>query len=51
MFNKPFQQKYGRQRKFNYRYNKYVVSIQLGEKVELIAKTLELWSRHGSVMC
>ena len=27
------------------------ISIQLGEKVELIAKTPELWSRHRSVMC
>ena len=47
MFNKPLQQKYGRPRKLNYRYT----SIQLGEKVELIAKTPELWSRHRSVMC
>ena len=45
MFNKPLQRKYGRPRKLNYRY------IQLGEKVELIAKTPELWSRHRSVMC
>ena len=47
MFNKPLQQKYGRPRKLNFRYT----SIQLGEKVELIAKTPELWSRHRSVMC
>ena len=31
--------------------HQYSISIQLGEKVELIAKTPELWSRHGSVMC
>ena len=51
MFNKPLQQKYGRPRKLNYRYTRYSISIQLGEKVELIAKTPELWSRHRSVMC
>ena len=31
--------------------HQYSISIQLGEKVELVAKTPELWSRHGSVMC
>ena len=31
--------------------HQYSISIQLGEKVERIAKTPELWSRHGSVMC
>ena len=29
----------------------YSISIHLGEKVELIAKTPELWSCQGSVMC
>ena len=39
MFNKPLQQKYGRQRKLNYWYTSIPsISIQLGEKVELIAK-------------
>ena len=51
MFNKPLQQKYGRQRKLNYRYTSIPSVVQLGEKVELIAKTPELWSRHRSVMC
>ena len=48
MFNKPFQNvKYGRQRKLNY--TRYFITIQLGEKVQLIVKTPELWSRHESV--
>ena len=51
MFNKPLQQKYGRPRKLNLPVHQYAISIQLGEKVELIAKTSELWSRQGSVMC
>ena len=39
MFNKPLQQKHGRQRKLNYWYTSIPsISIQLGEKVELIAK-------------
>ena len=39
MFNKPLQQKYGRQRKLNYWYTSIPsISIQLGKKVELIAK-------------
>ena len=41
MFNKPLQQKYGRQRKLNYRYTSIPSVVQLGEKVELIAKTPE----------
>ena len=51
MFNKPLQQKYGRPRKLNLPVHQYAISIQLGEKVELIAKTPELWSHHWSVMC
>ena len=39
MFNEPLQQKYGRQCKLNYWYTSIPsISIQLGEKVELIAK-------------
>ena len=39
MFNQPRQQKYGRQRKLNYWYTSIPsISIQPGEKVELIAK-------------
>ena len=51
MFNKPLQQKYGRPRKLNLPVHQHAISIQLGEKVELIAKTPELWSHHRSVMC
>ena len=41
MFNKPLQRKiYGRE---------HSISIQLGEKVQLIVKTPEMWSRHESV--
>ena len=50
MFNKPLQQKYGRQLKTQLPVQQYFISIQLGEKVELFAKTLELWSHQGSVM-
>ena len=50
MFNKPLQQKYGRQRKLNYRYISIPSVFSLAKKVELIAKTPELWSHQGSVM-
>ena len=43
MFNKPLQQKYGRQRKLNYRYTSIPSVFSLAKKVELIAKTPELW--------
>ena len=38
MFNKPLQQKLGRQSKLSYWYISNSISIQLDEKVELIAK-------------
>ena len=50
MFNKRFQQQYGRQRKLNYQYTS-IHQYSAWQKVELIAKTPELWSRHGSVIC
>ena len=46
-----FNKKYGRQRKLNYRYTSIPSVFSLAKKVELIAKTPELWSRHRSVMC
>ena len=52
MFNKPLQQKFGHQHKLNYWYTSIPSVFSLiGKKVELIAKTPELWSRHGSVIC
>ena len=47
MFNKPLQRKI--RTSTQTQLHQYLISIQLGEKVQLIVKTLELWSRHESV--
>ena len=47
MFNKPLQRKI--RTSTQTQLHQYPISIQLGEKVQLIVKTLELWSRHESV--
>ena len=46
-FNKPLQRKI--RTSTQTQLHQYPISIQLGEKVQLIVKTLELWSRHESV--
>ena len=38
MFNKPLQQKYGRQRKLNYRYTSIPSVFSLAEKLNLLLK-------------
>ena len=46
MFNKPLQQKCGRQRKLNYTSISNQYSAWRIVKVEFMVKTPELWSRH-----
>ena len=50
MCNKPLQQKYGRQR-ISITGTPVFHQYSAWQKGELIAKTPELWSHHGSVMC
>ena len=47
MFNKPLQRKI--RTSTQTQLHQYSINIQLGEKVQLIVKTPELWSRHESV--
>ena len=47
MFNKPLQRKI--RTSTQTQLHQYSISIHLGEKVQLIVKTPELWPRHESV--